>query len=249
MEINKIHITDCLPFMQQCATGAFTHTVTSPPYNMNLRINKGKYVQRSTNERTKYNRNYADALPMDSYLQWQYRVISELLRVTQKYIFYNVQMVTGNKPALMKLLGAFAQQIKEIVIWNKQTAEPSVSDGVLNSQFEFILILSNNAQERWFTDANFERGTLSNVWNIPKNHTNTYSNHHQAVMPSALAYTIVSKFTNQNDIIFDPFAGTGTTFEVCQKLKRNFVGCEINPQLQNIQKTKIQGAAVDLFAA
>jgi len=172
MEINKIHITDCLPFMQQCATGAFTHTVTSPPYNMNLRINKGKYVQRSTDERTKYNGNYADALPMDSYLQWQYRVISELLRVTQKYIFYNVQMVTGNKPALMKLLGAFAQQIKEIVIWNKQTAEPSVSDGVLNSQFEFILILSNNAQERWFTDANFERGTLSNVWNIPKNHTN-----------------------------------------------------------------------------
>lgn len=82
--------------------------VTSPPYNFNLRIHSGRYVRRSVKERTKYKNYYHDALSMDEYFNWQKNVIEKLLNKTKHNIFYNIQMITGNKRALLKLMGYFS---------------------------------------------------------------------------------------------------------------------------------------------
>ena len=41
---------------------------------------------------------------------------------------------------------------------------------------------------------------------------------------------IIEKHSNENDLVIDPFLGSGTTFFACQETKRNFKGCEINKQ-------------------
>ncbi|MBI4722139.1 MAG: hypothetical protein HY769_03955 [Candidatus Stahlbacteria bacterium] len=46
--------------------------------------------------------------------------------------------------------------------------------------------------------------------------------------PIKLIQRIVKASSNEGDLILDPFAGVGTTFAVCRKLKRNFIGFEIN---------------------
>lgn len=49
---------------------------------------------------------------------------------------------------------------------------------------------------------------------------------------------IVKASSNKGDIVLDPFSGVGTTFAVCQKLERNFIGFEINPECVEIIKKR-----------
>ena len=48
--------------------------------------------------------------------------------------------------------------------------------------------------------------------------------------PEALIERIVKASSNKGDVVLDPFSGVGTTFAVCKKLERNFIGFEINPE-------------------
>ena len=54
---------------------------------------------------------------LNEYFENQKQVIKELLRVTKKHLFYNIQMLSANKKTIFKLFGYFNEQIKEIIIW------------------------------------------------------------------------------------------------------------------------------------
>jgi site-specific DNA-methyltransferase (adenine-specific) len=182
-----------------------------------------------------------DALPMIEYFNWQKKVIDEMMRVTKGLVFYNIQMITGNKVALMMLLGHFAEQVKEIIIWDKKHSEPAMSERVLNSEWEFIIVFDkNNAIARQFDIANFKRGELSNMFRIKKNASNDLSEIHSAAFPRPLPYRLIEYFTNNGDTIYDPFIGTGTTALCCIELERNFLGSEINNQYFKLANRRIK---------
>ncbi len=56
--------------------------------------------------------------------------------------------------------------------------------------------------------------------------------------PEKLIERIVRASSNEGDTVFDPFSGVGTTFAVCKKLKRNFIGFELNPDYIAIAKER-----------
>lgn len=57
--------------------------------------------------------------------------------------------------------------------------------------------------------------------------------------PIKLIERIVKASSNEEDLVLDPFIGVGTTAVVCQKLKRNFIGFEINPDFVSVGKNRI----------
>ena len=133
---------------------------------MNLRVRNGKYVSRCTYKQhtsefaTKYD-NYSDDLPIDKYFKLLDDVITECLRVS-KLTFFNIQMITGNKIPLLQILGKYAEYVKDIIIWDKLNGIPAMRDGVLNSQFEFIIIFdSEKPYNRMFDNANFDVSEFS----------------------------------------------------------------------------------------
>lgn len=71
--------------------------------------------------------------------------------------------------------------------------------------------------------------------------------------PERLIERIVRASSNENDVVLDPFAGVGTTFAVCRRLNRNFIGFEINPDYVNIINERIglinEEKQSNLFAA
>ena len=222
---HRLLLGDCLEILKSFEDNTSDIVITSPPYNMNLRVRNGKYCSRQIVKEfsTKYN-NFSDNLPMDDYYDFHKKVLGELLRVSGT-VFYNIQPVTGNKPAVFNLMGEFSKYIKDVVIWDKVNAQPAMQHGVLNSQFEFLLILSkNDAITRQFKNANFDRGTLSNVWSIKRQRSVVKG--HGAVFPEDLVKTVLLNFTNEKDVVLDPFMGTGTTGVVCSKLGRDFIGIE-----------------------
>ena len=239
MKINYIYNESCLDTLNRLDDNSINTVITSPPYNMNLRVRNKQYCSRQITKEltTKYN-GFADNLTVDQYNAFHTKVLTELLRVSP-IVFYNIQIVTGSKRSVFKMIGQYADYLKEIIVWDKGHAEPSIQTGVLNKRTELILVFDkDNSICRKFDNANFERGTLEDLWFIPKNKKNLES--HKAIFPEQLAYKILKNFTNEGDIIYDPFIGTGTTAYVCKSMNRKYIGSEINKNYIDIAKQRLE---------
>jgi len=76
--------------------------------------------------------------------------------------------------------------------------------------------------------------------NIP-----TKQNNHPTVKPLALIEYLVKLITRKNQIVLDPFIGSGTTGMACKKLGRNYIGIEINDDYIKIAEKRIAGTLVN----
>jgi len=81
---NILLLGNCLERLQELTDKSVDTTITSPPYNMNLRIRNGKYCSRQIVKEisTKYV-DFDDNLSMEEYYNFNVDVISELLRVSK----------------------------------------------------------------------------------------------------------------------------------------------------------------------
>jgi site-specific DNA-methyltransferase (adenine-specific)/modification methylase len=226
IEINKIYNEDCLETLKKIADKTIDLVITSPPYNMNLRIRNGKYCSRQiVKEFSSKYEGFDDNIPIEEFYNFHSQVLKELLR-TSSIIFYNIQIVTGSKRAFFKIIGELSDYLKDIIVWDKGYAQPAMAHNVLNRRTELILVFdSSNGISRQFEKANFQRGTLDDIWNIKRGKKVVDS--HAAVFPEELVKTIIDNFSNEGDLIYDPFMGTGTTAVVAKKLNRNFIGSEL----------------------
>ncbi|MFA5690003.1 MAG: site-specific DNA-methyltransferase [Kiritimatiellales bacterium] len=81
-----------------------------------------------------------------------------------------------------------------------------------------------------------EKAYPSNVLHMA---TETGNRIHSATFPRALPEWFIKLFTDENDWVLDPFAGSGTTAEAAQILMRNSVGIEILPEYIEIAKKRV----------
>ena len=230
INLNQIYNESCLETLKRIPDNFVNVVITSPPYNMNLRIRKGEYCSRQIVKEisTKYD-GFSDNMPIEEYNRFHTEVLRELLRVSN-LVFYNIQIVTGSKRSIFKMIGEFSENLKDIIVWDKKHAEPSIQAQVLNRRSELILVFEKDYPiSRQFRSAVFNRGTLSDIWQIGKNRNKkkTDDKSHGASFPEELVATILNNFSKTNDVIYDPFMGTGTTAVVAKKLNRRFIGSEI----------------------
>jgi len=69
---------------------------------------------------------------------------------------------------------------------------------------------------------------------------------HPARFPEKLAYDHIISWSNENDLIFDPFMGSGTTAKMCEKSNRKWVGCEISEEYCEITKVRVENERTQL---
>ena len=91
--------------------------------------------------------------------------------------------------------------------------------------------------------SNLKNATLalpSNHLHIPqKSNQYTAQSKHPAVFPVELPEFFIKAFSNEGDIVLDPFIGSGTTAIACLNTNRNFVGIEKNENYYKIAKNRI----------
>lgn len=83
-----------------------------------------------------------------------------------------------------------------------------------------------------------------NIWyfSTGKNHS-TQDNiafKHPAIFPEALANDHIISWSNENDIVFDPFMGSGTTAKMAMLNNRKFIGCELSENYCEIIKERLE---------
>jgi len=138
------------------------------------------------------------------------------------------------------------------IIWNKAaSASPSTAWGswlsaanpVLRDIHEYILVFSKESfslpkgkKENTLKKEDFLEWTKS-IWNFSAVSAKKIG--HPAPFPEELPHRLINLFSFKNDIILDPFLGSGTTCIAALKNNRNYVGYDINQQYIDLANSKI----------
>ena len=190
---------DCMEVLPLLYEKSVDYSLTSPPYN---RKRNDKYS------------NFNDI--NDNWLQLNIDVIEQLLRVTKKHIFYNIQANYYNRNDVYKLIGHFSKNIVDIHIWEKSNPMPASGKNITNA-IEYFLILGSESLK---SNTTYTKNIITTSVNssMPKEH--------KAVMKTDVAEHFISKFTQENDVILDCFFGYGTTGLVSKEMNRRYIGIE-----------------------
>lgn len=108
--------------------------ITSPPYNVgdNATLNNNTHTTK-----TKYIGAGSDDLSIENYSNLLDSFTKRALECAD-FAFVNLQMVAGNKLALVDYLSLNREYLADILIWDKENAAPAMAERVLNSQFSTL---------------------------------------------------------------------------------------------------------------
>jgi len=222
-EINKIIQGDCRTEMKKLSGDSVDICICSPPYLAGTDISTGK--------KSKYE-GYDDSGSVEDYYKLIKESLTEAIRVTKYYVFWNFQILSKTKKVWQRILWEFRDNIKEYFIWAKSHSQPAICEGVVSSGFEFIICFT---KPEYATKRRFERYFFSNrtkgapvVSNTiiapPNFNTNAQ---HLAQFPAWLPRYFIKNFSKEGDIILDCFAGLSTTLKVAKQMGRNYLGFEL----------------------
>ncbi len=257
-----LYAGDCLELMKKIDPALVDLTVTSPPYNI------GK--------------EYEEPMPLENYLDWCKNWISEIHRVTKdqgafwlnigyleipekgkavpipyllwdKTPFYFIQEVIWNYGAGVAGRKFFSPR-NEKLLWYVKDQENYVFnlDDIRDKNVKYP-----NQKKNGKLKCNPLGKNPSDVWQIPKvtsgaNRSSKERMPHPAQFPIALIDRIVKASSNPNEIVLDPFLGSGTSAIVALSNGRKFVGFEINEKycdlaVERIKQYKNSPQPVSLF--
>lgn len=227
---------DCLKILPHIKDGVFDTVFADPPFNL------GK----------EYGRNTNDEKPDDHYLSWCRNWIAECVRVLKP----GGSLFLYNLPKWNILFGPYLlEQKMEFRHWIAIEISSSLPIPKRLHPSHYSLLYYSKGQPKTFRrirtpiqkcrhcggeikDYGGHRGAmnpngvnLKDVWTDipPVRHWKFKSKNRKAnALSTKLLDRVIEMTTLEGDIVLDPFGGSGTTFAVCERKHRHWVGIEID---------------------
>jgi DNA modification methylase len=245
MEINKIYFEDCLETLKNMPNNSINLIITSPPYNKNYYTKESKYKKKQicNFRKIKYD-SYDDNLNPELYNDWQSKILKECCRVLTEdgSIFYNHSDIL-NKHCTIHPVYIYNFPIKQLLIWNRLNT-PKLDNNYFYPINEYVFWIKKNtdAKTKFYRDrCNFNKSVFSLSADI--------KNKHPAPFPIQLPNNFILACTDENDIVYDPFMGSGTTAIASLINNRQYIGSEIskNYYISSLKRIEQHKAQLRLF--
>jgi DNA modification methylase len=132
----------------------------------------------------------------------------------------------------------------QLLIWQYLNNNKPSNRKLYRYSYEPIYYLHGvDAPELNFTPDTYGE-TQNTVWTIATPQSNfTEGKYHPAQKPIELLERIIKTGSKENDLVLDPFAGSGTTGVVCEKLNRNYILIEKEQEYIDIARGRLNGVA------
>ena len=247
--LNTIIASSC-ENMKDIPNNSLHLMITSPPYNVS--------------------KEYDNDLSLNEYLNLLKNCFTETYRVLVDggRACINIANI-GRKPYIplsdyvSKIMIEIGFNMRGEIIWNKSagagisTAWGSfqiASNPILRDVHEYILIFSkgNYKRERDKEEKELRKDNITkeefiewtkSVWTMNTESAKRIG--HPAPFPEELPNRLIKLFSFTNDIVLDPFMGSGTTAIAAIKNNRNFVGYEINKEYINLANNRIENLEIN----
>jgi adenine-specific DNA-methyltransferase len=246
----RIYNLDCLAAMQQIAQPCVHITVTSPPYNI------GKA--------------YEQPLPLEEYLGWCARWLAEIHRLTLPTGAFWLNLGYVSIPGRAKAIPLPYLLWQHIPFFLIQEIVWNYGAGVAGRKFysprneKFLWYVKDENNYTFHLDKvrdpnikyphQKKQGRIkvnaigknpSDVWQFPKvtsglNRSSKERTVHPAQFPEEVIRRILISSSNEQELVLDPFIGSGTTAIVALQLNRSVLGFETNPSYCQIAADRVE---------
>ena len=241
--INEIIQGDCLEIMKNIPDNSVDITFADPPFNLKKRYN-----------------GYKDSKEFHEYLEWSKQWIYEMVRITKS----TGSIFVHNIPKWLTYYASFLNEIayfKHWIAWDAPTAPMGKS--LQPSHYGILYYVKDLKKAKFYEiryphkrcrkcnyllkDYGGKKASLhpfgplvSDVWtDIHRIKHNKYRDEHPCQLPIHLLERIILMSTDEDDIVLDPFVGTGTSVIAAKRLGRKFIGIDIDEKYVTITKDKL----------
>lgn len=211
--INHVWNADCLEALKLIPDKSIDLVVTDPPYGVNYEGG--------------HNKNKREKLVNDEKPVVYGQLFNQIHRLLKDgsggaYVFY----ATSCEHEVFKNIPLKYQ----CLIWNKTNATFASFNARYHHVYEPFLYLTNGSPTKW------NGGTQQrSIWNFKKSNTML----HPTQKPIDLINKMILNSSNEDEIVLDPFLGSGTTAVAAKHLGRKFIGIEISKKYCEIAEKRL----------
>ena len=212
----ELYNGDCLKVMDKLIEAGVKvdAVITDPPYGINFQ----------SGQRTEKYKKIANDDDL-SYLDEFFQKCDKLLKDnTHIYCFCSWHHIDKFKIAFEKYF-----KLKNIIVWDKHNSTMGDLKGAYAPKHEFILFGHNGRRLR-----NGKR--FPDI--IPAHATGNI--YHPTQKPVDLLKIFIKQSTNKDELILDPFMGSGSTGVACMNTNRRFIGIELDEDYFNIAEERLK---------
>lgn len=250
LEVNKIHLGDCVELLKKLPNNSIDLIFADPPYNLQLngelyRPNQTK-VDAVTDEWDKFESKEDYDKFTILWLTECHRVLKPTGSVWVIGTYHNIYRVG----AIIQNIGFW---MLNDIVWVKTNPMPNFKGTRFNNAHE-TLIWSTKSQKSRYTFHYHSMKVMNDDlqmrsdWLLPICSGNERirvngQKAHSTQKPAELLLRIILSTSNPNDIVLDPFSGSGTTAAVAKRLGRQYIAFEREPFYVQVANERLNKAA------
>ena len=252
MKTNEIYCGDCVNVMRQMEDETIDLTVTSPPYD-NLRDYNGYSFDCRLIAEELYRITKKGGVVVwvvgDKIIKGNKTLTSFKQALMFQEVGFNVHdtMIYKKKNTPFMRSNAYTNCFEYMFVFSKgspKTFNPIKEKTVRNGKEMLVTNKkSDGINKKVLGQLNKEK-TKNNIWEYAVGLGGTTNDkiafQHPATFPERLAEDHILSWSNENDVVFDPMCGSGTTCKMALLNNRNYIGCDISEEYVEISKQRIK---------
>ena len=228
METDKIYCEDCLEGLKRLPDKSIDLIMADPPYLI-------KSTRAGGHSRLSHTIQPINNLLKENGLDvgLDFSILPELVRVMKRINCY----IWCNKAQIPKYLNFFVGELScsfDVIIWWKTNPPPTFHNKYLSDK-EYCLYFRKGGHCQ---PTSYE--TAKTVYHQPLNVQDKKDYPHPTIKPLNIIRNLIANSSKPDDIILDPFMGSGTTAVACMELGRKYIGYEINQDYFKVAQKRIQ---------
>ncbi|MDI2090657.1 site-specific DNA-methyltransferase [Commensalibacter oyaizuii] len=248
LPLDQILNGECIQVMKQLPSASIDCIFADPPYNLQLqgelRRPDDTIVDGVTDEWDKFQSFAAYDQFCRDWLRECHRLLRKDGTIWVIGSYHNIFRIG----TILQDLGFW---ILNDIIWRKSNPMPNFKGRRFTNAHETLIWAAKGADSKYRFNYQAMKTLNDDLqmrsdWFLPlcTGNERLRNEHglklHPTQKPESLLYRVVLSSTNIDDVILDPFAGTGTTLAVAKRLQRRFIGIERHPDYMKAAKQRVE---------
>tara|TARA_B100000508_G_C11389826_1_gene242852 strand:+ start:52 stop:843 length:792 start_codon:yes stop_codon:yes gene_type:complete len=230
--VNKIYNQDCIDGMKAIPDGKIDLVVTDPPFAINFKAKKANYNRTASRVLSGYNE-----ITKENYYEFTLNWMSQCFRILKESGGMYVFSGWNNLADILNAIEEIGFITVNHIIWKYQFGVVT-NRKFVTSHYHCLYICKNDKKRKFFPYERFGKEEKNNqgrslhykdkedVWEIKREYW-TGDEKTPTKLPAEIIKKILQYSSEEGDLVFDPFLGSGQTAVVSKLLKRNYMGFEI----------------------
>ena len=243
--LNKIYNQDCIDGMKDIPDNKIDLVITDPPFAINFKSKKANYNRIASRVLPGYNE-----IESKDYYNFTYNWMNQINRVLKKSGSMYVFSGWNNLKDILTALDENGFITINHIIWKYQFGVVT-SKKFVTSHYHCLYVCKNNNDRKFFPYSRFDKNAKTSdgkslhyndkedVWNIKREYW-TGDEKTPTKLPAEIIKKILEYSSEEKDVVFDPFLGSGQVAVVSKMLKRKYLGFEIVKEYYNFAKKRLE---------